>query len=145
MEIIEGKTATFSMLEKNILLVTMKENAEVELADAKENYEIALRLTAGNRYVSFVDARNYATITDEARNFSTQPYIYANVIAQAIVVTSLASRLLVNFLIKVHKKNKNVEMQLFNDYDKALNWLKQKLAEDKTDAVVQTKNLTVLF
>lgn len=137
MKIIEGKTATFSMLDKNILLVTMKENAEVELADAKENYEIAMRLTVGNRYVSFVDARNYATITDEARNFSTLPHVYANVIAQAIVVTSLASRLLVNFLIKVHNKNKDVEMKLFNDYNKALNWLNQKLVEDKAAVVVQ--------
>lgn len=137
MEIIDGKTATFSMLDKNILHVVMKEGAEVELADAKENFEIAVRLTAGERYVSFVDARNYATITDEARNFSTQPHVYANTIAQAIVVTSLASRLLVNFLIKVHKKNKNVEMKLFNDYDKALNWLKQKLAEDKAAVVAQ--------
>jgi hypothetical protein len=137
MEIIDGKTATFSMLDKNILLVTMKENAEVELADAKENYEIAMRLAKGNRYVSFVDARNYATITDEARNFSTQPFVYASVIAQAIVVSSLASRLIANFLITFHKKNKDVEMQLFNDYNKALNWLKQKLVEDKAGVVVQ--------
>jgi len=87
--------------------------------------------------VSFVDARNYATITDEARNFSTQPFVYASVIAQAIVVSSLASRLIANFLITFHKKNKDVEMQLFNDYNKALNWLKQKLVEDKAGVVVQ--------
>jgi hypothetical protein len=134
MEIFDGRTATLSMLDKNILLVTMKENAVVDVADTIENYEVAIRLASGNRYVSLVDARAFATITDEAKKHAAQPDMYEHVIAQAIVITSLATRLMANFLIQFHKKNKDVEMKLFNDYDKALNWLKEKLLEEQVDA-----------
>jgi hypothetical protein len=125
------KTATFSMLEKDILLVVMKEDAVVAFNEAKENYEMAVRLTSGGKYVVLVDGRAHATITDEGREFSTRPETYKNVIAQAIVIESLANRLLANFLIQLHKRNKNAEMKLFNDYDAALTWLKEKLEENK--------------
>jgi len=128
---IEGKTATFSMLEQDILFVVMKEDAVVDIPEAKENQEIATHLTNGNRYASLVDARAFATITSEAKEYSARPEAYVNVVAQAIIVSSLANRLIATFLIRFHKKNKNVEMKLFNDYDVALDWLKEKLAEDK--------------
>ncbi|HXU28172.1 MAG TPA: hypothetical protein VN698_13155, partial [Bacteroidia bacterium] len=74
----------------------------------------------------------YVTITDEARKHATQPHMYANVIAQAVVINSLATRLLANFLIRFTQNNKNVDMRLFNDYDTALNWLKEKRKAEKT-------------
>jgi hypothetical protein len=131
MELIESKTATLSLVDGNMLLVTMKENAEVDLESTKENYEITMRLTQGKRYISLVDVRAYVTITDEAKKHATQPIMYTNVIAQAVVITSLATRLLANFLIRFTQNNKDVEMKLFNDYDVALNWLKEKLAADE--------------
>jgi hypothetical protein len=131
MELIESKTATLSLVDGNMLFVTLKENAEIDLESTKENYEITMRLTQGRRYISLVDARTYVTITDEAKKYATQPIMYTNVIAQAVVITSLATRLLANFLIRFTQNNKDVEMKLFNDYDVALNWLKEKLVEDE--------------
>src|ERR1700748_3037493 len=132
MKSIEAKTAIYSMLEPDILFVEMKEDAVVDVAEVKENYEAAMKMTNGNRYASLVDARAFATITIEAREYSARPEIYTNVIAQAIVITSLANRLLANFLIQFYKKNKSVEMKMFNDCDTALTWLKGKIAEEKS-------------
>ncbi|HKC69333.1 MAG TPA: hypothetical protein VKG26_13940 [Bacteroidia bacterium] len=131
MEKIDGKTATLSMLDAHTLLVTMKENEEVDLDAAIENYKIATHLTKGKRYASLVDVRVYVTITDEAKKYAAQPDMYTNVIAQAVVITSLATRLLANFLIKFTTYNKDVEMKIFNDYDVALKWLKEKVAEEQ--------------
>ena len=131
MQKIQTKTATFSMLEKDMLLVVMKEDAVVERQEAKENYEAAMQLTSGSKYVVLVDGRAHATITDEGREFSTRPETYKNVIAQAIVIESLASRLLANFVIQLHRRNKNAEMKLFNDHDAALAWIKEKLEEER--------------
>ncbi len=130
-EILETKTATYSLLEKNILLVVMKEDAVVDVPEVEENYTTGMRLTGENRYAALVDGRKYATLTNEAKEYSAQPKMSVKLIAQAIVVTSLASRLLANFLIKFLKQNKYVQIQLFTDYDAALNWLREKIKEEK--------------
>lgn len=138
MQKIETKTATFNMLEKDLLHVVMKEGAEVAFDEAKENYEAAMQLTSGSKYVVLVDGRANATVTEEGREFSTHPETYKNVIAQAIVIQSLASRLLANFLIQLHKRNKNAEMKLFNDYNLALAWVKEKLEEERSGTKTTT-------
>jgi hypothetical protein len=131
MEIFEGKTATISMISHNIMLAVMKENVEVDVAAIAENYEIAMRLAKGERYVSLVDARKKATLTVEARKVAANPEIYKLVIAQAIVIKSVVTRLLANFTLNFTQQNKNVEMKIFNDYDEALTWLKGKLLEEQ--------------
>jgi hypothetical protein len=126
------------MLEKDVLLVVMKEDAVVAFDEAKENYEAAMQLTSGGKYVALVDGRANATVTEEGREFSTRPDTYKNVIAQAIVIESLASRLLANFVIQLHRRNKNAEMKLFNDYNAALAWIKEKLEEERNGSKPKT-------
>ena len=131
MEVIETKTAVFSMLNEVTLKVVMKEDAVVDEPEAIENYEAAVKLTKGKRHAVFVDARHYATLTDEAREFSSAPEQHEQVIAQAIVINSLASRLLANFLIQFYKRVKRVEMHLFNDCEEAMTWLNKMISEEE--------------
>ncbi|HTA62609.1 MAG TPA: hypothetical protein VK835_09145 [Bacteroidia bacterium] len=132
METVEAKTATISFINNNTLLVVMRDEVEVDMEAAIENYEIAMRLSKGNRYISLVDARSYVTITDEAKKYATQPDMHINVIAQAVVITSLATRLLANFIIKFTQNNKDVDMRLFNDYEAAQKWLNEKLVYEQS-------------
>lgn len=131
MEVVDTKTAKFSMLEKDILYVVMKDDAIVDIPECIENYEATMQLTKGNRYAVLVDARHYVVLTNEARAYSSQPSQQTYTIAQAVVIASLANRLLANFLIQFHKRNKNAEMKLFNDFDLASNWLKEKIKEEQ--------------
>jgi hypothetical protein len=131
MEIIETKTATYSVLEKDILLIVMKENAVIDVPEAEENYKATMQLTDGIRFAALIDGRKYATVTDEAKKYAAQPEMVKNTIGHAIVINSLASRLIVNFLIKSHNKNKNMDMKLFTDYDVALNWVREKVKEEE--------------
>jgi len=141
MEIFETKTAIYRIIADNILLATMKENAALDLVAVKENHEITMRITNGERYVSLVDARKHLTITDEAKKYAAQPYIYETVIAQAVVITSLAAKLITNFILNFTRQNKDVEMKFFNDYDEALTWLKAKLLEEQAaDAMAKFKD-----
>jgi hypothetical protein len=143
MEVINTKTSVYSMLKPSILLVVMKEDAIVDVPEVQENYETALRMTKGKRYASLVDARAFATITTEARDYSLQPEMYEHVVGQAILITSLANRLLANFLIRFYKKNKSVEMRIFNDYHMALHWLKEKLTEEQANKKQALKSMAV--
>ena len=144
MGVIETKTTTMSMLEKDILLIVMKEGVVVDIPESDENYEAAMKLTNGNRYGALIDARHYVSLTNEAREHSSNPKFQTHVIAQAVVISSLASRLLANFLIQFHKRNKNAEMKLFNDYDAALNWLKEKIENERSSGE-QRKSRQVPF
>jgi hypothetical protein len=131
MQVIETKTATYSMLEKDILLVGMKEDAVIDVPEVEENYYAGIKLTGGKRFGALIDGRKYVTVTPEAKKYSSQPAMTKDTIAHAIVITSLASRLIANFLTKVFNQNKNVVMKLFTDYDAALNWLREKVKEEK--------------
>ena len=145
MEVIETRTGTFSMLEKDILLVVMKEDVVVDIPESDENYEAAMQLTKGSRYGALIDARHYVSLTNEAREHSANPKYQTHTIAQAVIISSLASRLLANFLIQFHKRNKNAEMRLFNEYDAALKWLKDKIADEQQNNSKQKQNKKIPF
>ncbi len=139
-EVIEARTATFSMLEENILLVVIKEEAVVDVPEAIENYEASVKLTARKRFAALIDARQPATITKEARDYSANPEQYTHTIAQAVIVTSLANRILANFIMLFLKRNRTVEIKVFSDYDIALNWLRGKIEEDQENGGKPTKS-----
>ena len=50
METIEHSVASISMRDGNIVYFELKENAVIELAQAKEINEITILLTSGQRY-----------------------------------------------------------------------------------------------
>lgn len=127
---IEGRTAIFSMIEKNILHVAIKENALIDVPEADENYEITMQITEGKRYAVLVGAYEFATITPEATKHAAQAVFYRNVIAQAIVVKSLANGLVANFVIQFNKRTQTIDTKLFNDNESALAWLRTKIKED---------------
>jgi hypothetical protein len=139
-EVIEVKTATFSMLEESILLIVMKEDAVVDVPASIENYHACRKLTKGNRFATLVDATLPATITKEARDFSSDPEQYRDTIAQAVIVISLANRILANFIMLFLKRNRTVEMKLFSDYNVALNWVREKIKEDKQNGGKSSKS-----
>ena len=129
----EGKRQVIlrNSLRRKVSVTRLFSHCKIDVPEVEENYNTGIKLTGGNRYAVLVDGRNYATITDEAKKHSAQPKMAVNLIAQAIVITSLASRLIANFLIKFYKQNNNVDMKLFTDYDAALNWVKEKVKENK--------------
>lgn len=130
MEELNSKTASFKMLEKDIMMISMKEGAIIDVPEMEENIRVSKKLTFNNRYGVLVDGRTFASITKEAREFIDTPTQFAHVIAEAMIVNSLATRLMANFLAQFRKKNKIVEMKVFNDYSTALAWLKKKVEED---------------
>ena len=127
------------------MLVVMKEGAIVDVPEAKENYEATMQIIDGNRYAVLVDANAYATITNEGREYSSDPGQYTLVIAQAVIVTSLANRILANFLMRFHQRKNNPEMKLFNEYDTALTWLKEQIENDGVENNSKKKSKKIPF
>ena len=95
-----------------------------------------MELMGEERYVSLVDARKYKSITDEAKKYAEQPHMYTQVIAQAVIVASVITKLMANFIFNFTNQNKKVEMKVFTDYDEALTWLKEKLFEEQAELAI---------
>jgi hypothetical protein len=124
-ETIENKTASITALDHSIILYQLKEGSVIELEDSIAMYEETKRISGGKKYASLVDARATTTLTKEAREWSAKPEIQKNLIAQAIVVTSLANRLVGNFIITFHKPK--APTKLFSSMEKAKEWLIEKI------------------
>jgi len=69
-----------------------------------------------------VDPGKFTTITKEAREYSQRPESNSTTLANAVVVKSLAQRILINFMIAViHQQT--MKMKIFDSKEKAIEWL----------------------
>lgn len=131
MEEIETRTVVNSLIEEGILKVVVKENINLTLKDAQENYKAAMQLTNAKRFCVLVEGHDFVTIDDDAREFCSTAEAFENTIAMAIVVRSLSTRLIGLFLLQLNKRNHKTDIKLFKDRDAALAWIKEKMKEDK--------------
>lgn len=128
MEPIQTRTAEYSLIEKPIFLCRLFPDAEIEVGDVDLNTDAIMQMAGGKRYAVLVDARVPVTITKEAMEYTQQPRSYVNLIAQAILVNTLANRLIGNFIIKFHRPASPTK--LFSDYDQAVAWLREHVRND---------------
>ena len=115
-----GKTS----FSNNILLNEMFDNIEVDLKDVTENYEAAEKLTVGKKFLSLVIVSPFTSISKEAREAANKEYMYKNTVAQAIIVQSLANRLMANFFVKFYKPY--CPVKLFKNKEDGITWLNEK-------------------
>jgi hypothetical protein len=128
-EIIQTRSVDYSRLEEGLFVCKLREGAELDVAEVEENIRVTEIITEGKRYAILTDARAHVTITKEGLDRGAHPDLQIKLIAQAILVTSLANRLVGNFIIKFHKPSSPTK--LFSDYDAALTWLREKIAEER--------------
>ena|ERR1700752_1734170 len=119
---LEATTRTANVsFDGKVLLTELHEDVEVEIADVIENYNIVMDIIKGNKFVSLVITASHNSITKEAREYSNNKENYRFCIAQAIVVKSLATRLLGNFYVMFAKTF--CPQKMFSKKEDALEWL----------------------
>ena len=118
------KTAELSWMQEGILLVKFnKSNEMIDLEEAKEQFTAAMKLTGGKKAKVLVDAtESMQQMTHEAKE-----YLAGNEmkLTEAIVVKAIHQRLIASFFIKVVEKKQLHPVKVFNDMQKALDWLKE--------------------
>ncbi len=127
-QIIVTRTAKLSFdAERCILHIEMIAGNEISLEDSIAHKEAAQLLTNGVPYCTFVNALGNIDISSEARKFGSSPDVQINLIAQAVLVNSLATRIAVNFYIRFNKPPKPT--RLFTNSEDAFSWLLYKKQE----------------
>jgi hypothetical protein len=120
---IEVRTTHSSMAENilhdnGILEVKIKEGAEIDAAQVHSNIE-AIKEITDDRHPVLVDARVIFTITQEARELAAENS--KNRLAKAVLINSLATRLIGNFYINFHKPS--IPTKIFTSREDAIEWL----------------------
>lgn len=103
--------------------MNLDDNETIELADSKANFEFLLSKYDGkNKHRILVEPGRYSDITKEAREFSAKVDSNAMTLGTAVIVRSLAHRIIINFIINFTRQA-SMRMKMFDNKDKAIEWL----------------------
>jgi hypothetical protein len=128
-KVIETDKALVSITSQGHVLTRIKEQMDLEVRDIEEMLA-AKRSLIGDREhtVLFVSPR-FGTISPKAREFSASAEVGYKVIARAIVTSSLSSRLLGNFYLRINRPS--TPTRLFENESDAEKWLDKVLKKAK--------------
>lgn len=108
-------TSTYSVIEtyideasivelwdNDIIHIKLKDNIQIELADCKKQYLFLKSKFDGiNKHIVLVEPGLDTNISKEAREFSSRPDSNEMTAATAVIVKSLAHRIIINFIINL--------------------------------------------
>jgi len=117
------RISTIEFWENGIIFIKLDDNEEVKLQDSKAQYEfLKSKFDGVNRLKVLVEPGRYTEISKEAREFSAQPESNLMTLGSAVIVKSLAHRIMINFIINFSLQG-SMKMKMFDSKDKAIDWL----------------------
>ena len=113
----------FSLEDKNIILVQLKDGADIELKEAKEIIAHVKALADPTKKTfGITKIGKGSSANNEARNyFANCKFTVNHTAAMATVFNDLASRLLYNFYIRMNKPK--IKNRGFSSIQSAVDWL----------------------
>ena len=128
----KAKNSSIHLDENGIIHLKIEDGTCVELDENKLIIENCYKLAKKGEAFLFVESGKYSSISKEAREFATTPYVYDLFYAQAIVIENVAQRIIVNFLKAFYNKKGGLEkMRVFTDRKLAYQWLLHKKTQLK--------------
>lgn len=122
----ELECATVRKLEDRIILIQFRDGFNLNLVDAIAVRDASFELSGGGKFLTVIDARNIAGSMGRraSQYFAQNEELVARRMAQAIVVNTLALKLIVRFYIKINTPKR--EAQIFEKLEDAMEWLETK-------------------
>lgn len=118
-----GRSSTTEFWDNGIIFIKLDDNSEVTLDDAKEHFAfLKSKFDGKNKMRVLTEPGRYTSITKEAREFSTLPETNKMTLASAVIIKSLAHRIVINFIISFERQQ-NMHMRMFENKEKAIEWL----------------------
>ncbi len=115
--------------KEGFLRVTTKSGSDIQLEDAKHDFEVAAKMVNYAKVPVLADSRNYTDHTKEVRDFYASKEMGDHMSAMAVMVDSLATRIIGNFFIITHKPF--FPTKLFTEEKEAIKWINEILVNDK--------------
>lgn len=122
-ESITDRASTIEFWDNSIICIKLKNDIQIELEDSKKQYLFLKSKFDGiHKHLILVEPGIDTSISKEAREFSSRPESNTMTKATAVIVKSLAHRILINFIIKLTHQQ-TMKMKMFDDKQKAIEWL----------------------
>ncbi|MGZ4099143.1 MAG: DUF7793 family protein, partial [Bacteroidia bacterium] len=122
-KVYKDRISTIEIWDNGIFYIKLEDHVVVEVEDSKRQLEyLRAHFDGVNKMRVLVETGQYTDITKEAREFSARPESNAMTMASAVIVKSLAHRLIINFLINFTRQQA-MKMRMFDDKEKAIEWL----------------------
>lgn len=108
--------------DKDTLMVSYYESTEITLEKAEAVIDLVYPYAKAGAIYGITDlTANYLSISEEARKYFQSNKANDLNLAHAVVLESLATRILVNFFQNINKPT--MPLKIFNNFDSAINWL----------------------
>lgn len=122
-ESVEDRASTIEFWDNDIIFIKLREGIQIELEDSKKQHLFLKAKYDGiNKHLILVETGLDSSISKEAREFASKPESNEMTQATAVIVKSLAHRIIINFIIKITHQQ-TMKMKMFDDKQKAINWL----------------------
>jgi hypothetical protein len=105
------------------LITKLINDIEIDVHHTEVDFEVSKKITEGRKYLSLVIVNPDTSITRDAQKISLRKERYTQIVAQAIVIHSLAQRIIGNFMIHFIKYPS--PSKLFTSKEEAIKWLDQ--------------------
>lgn len=117
------RIATIEFWDNGIICIKLDDNEVIQLEDSKKQYEFLLSKFDGiNKHRVLVEPGRYTEISKEAREFSSKLDSNAMTLGSAVIVQTLAHRIIINFIINFTRQA-SMRMKMFDNKEKAIEWL----------------------
>ncbi|MFI5203152.1 MAG: hypothetical protein ACHQF2_01555 [Flavobacteriales bacterium] len=99
--------------------------AEIDIKEVDAMHAFSMEFTQGRQYATLFVAGPMLNISKEAREHGTNSKFHKGLVCQAIIINSLAHRILGNFIVRFNRGI--TETRLFSTEAEAIKWLEKKL------------------
>jgi hypothetical protein len=122
-ESFEDRISYIEFWDNGITCINLKPHVNIEIDDIKtQRLFLSANSRAIQKHLILVETSIDSTISKAAREFAAEPEINSVTKAVAIMVKSLANRIIINFIIKFSRKQ-TTQMKMFDNKQKAIDWL----------------------
>jgi hypothetical protein len=122
-ESFEDRISYIEFWDNGITCINLKPHVNIEIDDIKtQRLFLSANSRAIQKHLILVETSIDSTISKAAREFAAEPEINSVTKAAAIMVKSLANRIIINFIIKFSRKQ-TTQMKMFDNKQKAIDWL----------------------
>ena len=119
----QQRASAIEFWNNSIVYIKLNDNIQIELEDSKNQFQLINSKYDGvNKNLILVEIGNDCSISKEAREFGERPESNEMTKAMAVIVKSLAHRIIINFIMKFTRQQ-GMRMRMFDDKQKAIDWL----------------------
>jgi hypothetical protein len=122
-KVVETPACIITYRTDGIVVMRIKQDVEIDLTKSRELFELLKQHVqqTGKKARVLVIPDSSATVTKEAREFAATDESSSITTAEAIIVKTIAQKLIINFTLKFYKPKRH--MKMFTQEDEAIKWL----------------------